>query len=94
MWVKKDIYSTHTVTDMQTHRQTDNGSGGIHESDLAERFNNYYVNVDSYLKEPIVNSEFERMNTFEQSKVPNDVEFKIPLINLWFVRIFFIKLEC
>ena len=42
----------------------------------------------SNLKEQIVNSEFERLNTFVQSKVPNDVEFKIPLINVGFVRIF------
>ena len=43
---------------------------------LAEHFNNYFVNVASNLKEPIVNSEFERLNTFVQSKVPNDVELK------------------
>ena len=29
MWVKKEVYNKHTVTDMQTHRQTDNGGGGI-----------------------------------------------------------------
>ena len=28
------------------------------ESDLAELFNNYFVNVASKLKEPIINSEF------------------------------------
>ena len=48
----------------------------------------------SNLKETIVNSEFERLNTFVQSKKPNDVEFKIPSINVGFVRHFFIKLEC
>ena len=31
------------------------------ESDLAELFNNYFVNVASTLKEPIINSEFERI---------------------------------
>ena len=59
------------------------------ESDLAELYNNNFVNVASNLKEPVVNSEFERLNTFVQSKVPNDVEFKIPLINVGFVRFFF-----
>ena len=63
------------------------------ESDLAEHFNNYFVNVASNLKEPIVNSEFERLNTFVQSKVPNDVEFKIPSINVGFVRIFLSNLN-
>ena len=63
------------------------------ESDLAEHFNNYFVNVASNLKEPIVNSEFERLNTFVQSKVPNDVEFKIPSINVGFVRNFLSNLN-
>ena len=51
------------------------------ESDLAKLFNNYFVNVASKLQEPIINSEFEYLNTFVESKVPNDVEFKIPLTN-------------
>ena len=75
---------------------------------MAEHFNNYFVNVASNLKEPIVNSEFERLHTFVQSKVQNDVEFKVPLINVGFAPVpvhcfsitfffgknFFIKLEC
>ena len=51
------------------------------ESDLAELFNNYLVNEASKLKEPIINSEFERLNNFVQSKIPSDTEFKIPLTN-------------
>ena len=47
----------------------------------------------SNLKEPIVNSEFELLNTFVQSKVPNDVEFKIPSINVGFVRNFLSNLN-
>ena len=51
------------------------------EFDLAELYNNYFVNVASRkLKESIVNSEFEHLNTFVQSKVPNDVEFKIKFL--------------
>ena len=61
------------------------------ESDLAKLFNNYFVNVASKLQEPIINSKFEYLNTFVASKVPNDVEFKIPLTNAAFVNTFFIK---
>ena len=32
------------------------------ESDLTEMFNNYFVNVASKLKEPIVNSEFDNVS--------------------------------
>ena len=37
------------------------------ESDLAELFINYFVNIASKLKEPIINSAFERLNNFVQS---------------------------
>ena len=57
------------------------------ESDLAELFNNYFIYVASKLKEPITDSEFERLN-FMQSNIPSDIEFKIPLTNTGFVRKF------
>ena len=58
----------------------------INESDLAELFDNYFVNVASKLKEPIIDSEFERLNNFVQSNIPSDIEFKIPLTNTGFVK--------
>ena len=63
------------------------------ETDLTQHFNNYFVNVASKLKEPIINSEFEHLNTFVQSKVPSNVEFKIPLTNVGFVRNFLSNLN-
>ena len=63
------------------------------ETDLTKHFNNYFVNVASKLKEPIINSEFEHLNTFVQSKVPSNVEFKIPLTNVGFVRNFLSNLN-
>ena len=45
-------------------------------------FCNYDIFTNS---EQIVNSEFDNLNNFVQSKVPTDVEFKIPLINDGFV---------
>ena len=64
----------------------------INQSDLAEHFNNYFVNVESKLKESIINSDFERLNNFVLSKLPSDIEFKILLTNIGFVR-FVIKLK-
>ena len=63
------------------------------EKDLTQHFNNYFVNVASKLKEPNVNAEFEHLNTFVQSKVPSNVEFKIPLTNVGFVRNFLSNLN-
>ena len=55
-----------------------------HESVLAENFNNYFI--VSKLKERIINSEFERLNSFVQSKIPSDIECKVFLTNTGFVR--------
>ena len=63
------------------------------ESELTEMFNNYFVNVASKLKEPIVNSDFGRLTNFVQSKVPVGVEFEIPLTNVGFVRKFLSNLN-
>ena len=63
------------------------------ESELADIFNNYFVNIASKLKEPIVDSEFEELNMFVQSKVPNNVEFDIPFTNVGFVRQFLSNLN-
>ena len=63
------------------------------EKDLTQHFNNYFVNVASKLKKTIINSEFEHLNTFVQSKVPSNVEFKIPLTNVGFVRKFLSNLN-
>ena len=57
-----------------------------YKSDLAEIFNNYFVNIDSKLKEPFINIEFKRLNNFVQSKVPSDIEFKVSLSKTGFVR--------
>lgn len=57
-------------------------------SDLSELFNNYFVNIASKLKGPIINSDLERLYSFVRSKVPNVVSFNITLINVEFVRKF------
>ena len=40
------------------------------ETDLAELFNDYFVNVASNLKESVTLSDNELLNNFVQSKVP------------------------
>ena len=45
------------------------------ESDLAELFNKYFIYEASKLKEPIIDSEFERLNNFVQLNIPSDIEF-------------------
>ena len=42
------------------------------ESEVAEVFNNYFTNIASKLKEPIINSDFELLNSFIGSKVPSN----------------------
>ena len=57
------------------------------ESDLTDLFNDYFVNIASNLKEPIVDSELDELNMFVQSEVPTDVEFDIFFTNVGFERI-------
>ena len=61
------------------------------ETDLAELFNDYFVNVASNLKEPVTMSDNELLNNFVQSKVPTTTNFNTPLTTLTFVRMFFIE---
>ena len=63
------------------------------ETDLAELFNDYFVNVASNLKEPVTLSDNELLNNFVQSKVPTTTKFNIPLTTLTFVRNFLSNLN-
>ena len=55
------------------------------ESDLSEIFNNYFINIASELKEPIVETDFEPLNNYVYSKVPTDIDLEIPLTNHTFI---------
>ena len=63
------------------------------ETDLAELFNDRFVNAAPNLKEPVTLSDNELLNNFVQSKVPTTINFNIPLTTLTFVRIF-IESKC
>ena len=63
------------------------------ESDLSEIFNNYFINIVSKLKEPIVETDFEPLNNYVSSKVPTDIDFEIPLTNHTFIRHFLSNLN-
>ena len=60
------------------------------ESEVAEVFNNYFA---SKLKEPIINSDFELLNSFIGSKVPSNTDFQIPFTNQTFIRKFLLNLN-
>ena len=64
------------------------------DSEVAEVFNNYFIYIASKLKEPVPNSDFKELNNIIRSKVPNEIDFKIPFTNQTFIRIFFIKFKC
>ena len=59
------------------------------EADIAGIFNNYFINIASKLKEPTLKADFEVLKNFVGDKVPNDIEFKIPLTNHSFIRQFY-----
>ena len=63
------------------------------ESEVAEVFNNYFTNIASKLKEPIINSDFELLNSFIGSKVPSNTDFQITFTNQTFIRKFLLNLN-
>ena len=63
------------------------------EADMAGIFNNFFINIASKLKEPTLKADFEELKNFVGNKVPNCIEFKIPLTNHAFIRQFLSKLN-
>ena len=48
---------------------------------ISNAFNNCFVSVASNLKEPIKNSNFEKLKTFCNNKLPDGTEFTIPEVS-------------
>ena len=54
--------------------------------DIANVFNDYFVNIPSKLKEPIQPSEFKLLHDFVDSKLNYSTNFNIPFVNSAFVN--------
>ena len=54
--------------------------------DIANVFNDYFVNIPSKLREPIQPSEFTLLKNLVDSKVNDGTNFTIPLVNCSFVN--------
>ena len=47
-------------------------------TEMANEFNNFFVNIASKLKEPVVNADHDKLREFCQAKIPADAKFSIP----------------
>ncbi|MCU7801059.1 MAG: hypothetical protein KZQ70_13205, partial [gamma proteobacterium symbiont of Lucinoma myriamae] len=80
-------------------RQSNIGSlknGQMHiedPSELANTFNDFFVNVASKIKEPVINSSHEKLKEFCKSKLPTDTKFQIPPIEKDHVLKFLLNLD-
>ena len=63
------------------------------DKEMANVFNQYFVNVAAQLKGPIEKSDFKHITEFVNSKVPNNTSFSIPAINSSFVQNFLKSLD-
>ena len=61
--------------------------------DLAENFNDYFINVASNLKEPIEQSPFNELKEHVKAKIPDDVHFELPELDENFVFKFLSTLD-
>ena len=58
-----------------------NGDTHIEDpTEIANEFNEFFVNVATKLKEPVPNTNHDKLKEFSQSKLPSDIKFKIPQI--------------
>ena len=48
--------------------------------EMANEFNNFFVNIASHLKGPILDSDFTKVKQFVNRTVPDNTYFNIPLI--------------
>ena len=60
---------------------------------IADHFNEFFINVASNLKQPLKPSNFEKLNSYINSKISNDVSFEIPKINCSFVSSSLLSLD-
>ena len=49
-------------------------------TEMANEFNNFFVNIASKLKEPVTNSNHEKLREFCEAKLPAETKFTIPII--------------
>ena len=66
-----------------------NGQETEDHNKIANAFNNFFVSVASNLKEPIENSNFEKLKTFCNNKIPDGTVFTIPEVSKESVEKFF-----
>ncbi|MEW8544961.1 MAG: reverse transcriptase family protein, partial [Candidatus Thiodiazotropha sp.] len=67
---QSNIYSVNTGEGLYTEDSTE----------IANAFNNFFVNIASKIKEPISNSSHDKLKDFCRSKLSEDSNFKIPCI--------------
>ena len=60
---------------------------------MAGIFNHFFINIASKFKEPTIKADFEILKNLVGDKVPNDIEFNIPLTNHAFIRNFLSNLN-
>ena len=54
-------------------------------TEIADTLNDYFVNIASKLKEPIENCHFKELKEHIDSKIPDNIYFKLPFITESFV---------
>ena len=59
-----------------------NGQECEDHNKMANAFNKFFVSIASNLKEPIENSNFEKLNTFCKNRVPDGTFFRFPQISV------------
>ena len=71
-----------TLCQMFDGKETDD------QTNMANAFNKFFVSIASNIKEPIENSNFEKLKAFCDSKVPEETVFSIPEVSKEYIEKF------
>ena len=86
--ISSSIYKIFQEVDAGKGSQRQSNIGPIKNGDthiedpieIANEFNEFFANVATKLKEPVPNTNHDKLKEFCQSKLPSDMKFKIPQI--------------
>ena len=62
-------------------------------SEIANEFNKFFVSIASKIKEPVTNSNFNKLEAFCNSRIPDDIHFTIPEISREKVSKFLVNID-
>ena len=76
VWAGKGLHGPSTLTSVKVDNNTIEDS-----SEIANEFNNFFVNIATKLKEPVIHTNHDKLSDFCRDRLSPDTKFSIPQIS-------------